>query len=539
MEINKILSLSKGDFGLNQVANLSPSEIATLVSQYSKLGSPDDLEEDERRKWEIMIKSNSVNVVTYSELKTKISESKLNPGAFYIISDYSTKLKSVEYNEIKLNPISFKVMVQALSTNRISKSAKVVDGPAGSEGWKVMYDIDPQTCDWAADDSTGVIYWMRDEGGNEAPFDFKSILFKRYRVNKGTPHSKLLGVELGKPIHSACDCDPTDILSGRMCGTSYVPKYYNRTSSGEYIRTKSVSLRLSNESEYFSAIGPESVGCKIVQTVEESTRVRTLPNIVIGKGINSTVSGDRSTYKYIINCNLCLTDSYVGVCLSNSIAQDSNLVSIVSYDSEDAEMPSERNKFDGLTIGSNCSFINILYKKRDREGSPMIPKISIGYECNNIFIGPEVNRVNIGSSCLRIAATYRSSGINIGSKCVNISTVSSRSIDIGSESAQIATWDAKYIQIGNGSRLIYLGNLGHSRFGCGCDAVMVNFEHGSLSNPIYAPNRNPSDGIEVMSNVHEIEILGDGGYGLCDILIGPGVRNKVINKSNVQRQYWS
>jgi hypothetical protein len=53
------------------------------------------------------------------------------------------------------------------------------------EAWELKYclDNDRQRFTWADLNGKGVIYYMKDEFGNECPYDFKNILFKRWRAS--------------------------------------------------------------------------------------------------------------------------------------------------------------------------------------------------------------------------------------------------------------------------------------------------------------------------------------------------------------------
>ena len=54
--------------------------------------------------------------------------------------------------------------------------------------WELKYTLDNDfnKFDWADSNGKGVIYYMKDEYGNEAPYDFKNVKFKRYRQNYDT-----------------------------------------------------------------------------------------------------------------------------------------------------------------------------------------------------------------------------------------------------------------------------------------------------------------------------------------------------------------
>lgn len=531
MEINKILSLSKGDFGINQVANLSPSEIAAMMYQASKLSTPDDLSEEERNSWMSLIKSSMINILTYAELKSKISESKLNQGAFYVISDYSTKIKSeVKNAELKLNPVSFKIMVQALSNSRISKSAKIVDGPTGSEGWEVMYDIDPKLCSWAADDSTGVIYWMRDENGNEAPFDFKSILFKRYRVAKSANTiASLLECVPNTPIRTLYKMKDyqyvRDILSEQMCGIKNLTFNYE--------------LKLSEESDYFSAIGPESVRCKIISS--NTTVPKEIPNIVIEKGINSTISGDTSTYKHIINSETELTKSYVGVQLLNSVIYGSDQVHLVGYNGPRISGVTRLSLLDGLTIGTGCRNVNILCSVASAVTEPS-SGVTIEDNCHNILVGNGVKSVKIGGLSNEIMIRSNVKNINIGRNCFDIDLGGlTNNVDIGSESVGIILRNASGIQINSLCRSLNLGSITNSRFGCSCEGISVNCRVAkdvSYIRPDDEYTQGVTKNIEAMSKVSSVTIMGR----VRDILFGPGVSSKNLKPAGDEfisgKQFW-
>ena len=53
------------------------------------------------------------------------------------------------------------------------------------ESWDIKYclDNDKSRFAWAdTENGKGVIYYMKDEFGNEAPYDFKNVQFKRYLI---------------------------------------------------------------------------------------------------------------------------------------------------------------------------------------------------------------------------------------------------------------------------------------------------------------------------------------------------------------------
>ena len=57
--------------------------------------------------------------------------------------------------------------------------------PVNMNAWELKYclDNDKDLFDWAETEGRGVIYYLKDEFGNEAPYDFKNAMFQRYQVS--------------------------------------------------------------------------------------------------------------------------------------------------------------------------------------------------------------------------------------------------------------------------------------------------------------------------------------------------------------------
>ncbi len=113
--------------------------------------------------------------ITYAELAEAINSSTLIPGTFYKLTDFKTSVSDQEAYSV--NPKSFQLVIKALSTNSISSTCSAIseDYPNAYK-WKIEYSIQGGT--------TGTILSLTDELGNYAPFDFKSILVKKYKVVK-------------------------------------------------------------------------------------------------------------------------------------------------------------------------------------------------------------------------------------------------------------------------------------------------------------------------------------------------------------------
>ena len=127
--------------------------------------------------------------LTYEELATMRSNGTLTQGQTYRITDFVTTTAA---SGTQSAGHAFDVIVIALSTNLLSEDAFAIAHENDTYfqncklgGWKLKYCLDNDTNRFAWADSEngkGVIYWMKDEFGNECPYDFKNIMFARYKI---------------------------------------------------------------------------------------------------------------------------------------------------------------------------------------------------------------------------------------------------------------------------------------------------------------------------------------------------------------------
>ena len=134
--------------------------------------------------------------VTYDELKELRDGSGLTPGQQYRITDYIT---TTTQENTESAGHQFDIIVTALNDYTLSEEAHAIqngfdgyfDGENHIDGyfsscdlaaWKIWYCLDNDTnrFGWADEENgKGVIYRMIDEWGNDCPYDFKNIKFKR------------------------------------------------------------------------------------------------------------------------------------------------------------------------------------------------------------------------------------------------------------------------------------------------------------------------------------------------------------------------
>ena len=149
-----------------------------------------------------IIEESDIESITYNNLVTKRNNHTLVPNKKYRLTDYEC---TTTQNESRVISHPFDIILTAYNESILLEKASAClrDGDTyysshsnSLELWEVHYCLDNDTnrFEWA--DSTngkGVIYYLKDDKGNEAPYDFKQIQFKRYQVTQCSTLSNLVG----------------------------------------------------------------------------------------------------------------------------------------------------------------------------------------------------------------------------------------------------------------------------------------------------------------------------------------------------------
>lgn len=143
--------------------------------------------------------------ITYAELKALRDNGELIMGRQYKIIDYVCTSTNAN-TQVESHPFDVIVVADSESTLNENARAALKDGDAYYnvsdvsdnilESWEIKYCIDNDSDRFAWADSTngkGVIYYMKDDRGNECPYDFKQIKFKRLKVTASTLVPTLVG----------------------------------------------------------------------------------------------------------------------------------------------------------------------------------------------------------------------------------------------------------------------------------------------------------------------------------------------------------
>lgn len=146
--------------------------------------------------------ANQYKEVTYDQLRELRDTALLVPGTFYRLTDY--KCTTTQENT-QAAAHYFDIIILALDSNVLSEKCwatkhafrtqtadgKVIARPvdyyknSNLEKWQIWYTLenDTEKFMWAdPENGRGVIYRMIDEYGNDCPYDFKNIQFKRFLI---------------------------------------------------------------------------------------------------------------------------------------------------------------------------------------------------------------------------------------------------------------------------------------------------------------------------------------------------------------------
>lgn len=141
----------------------------------------------------LSVASKKMEEITWDDLKFLKDSGKLTPGMRYRITDYTATINP-SLTVVQSAGHQFDIVVIADGPNTLNENATAVLHSGDTyfkdcdlNSWRLKYclDNDRSRFQWAADEKNGkgVIYWMEDEFHNQVPYDFKNIMFKRFKVN--------------------------------------------------------------------------------------------------------------------------------------------------------------------------------------------------------------------------------------------------------------------------------------------------------------------------------------------------------------------
>ena len=261
--------------------------------------------------------------------------------------------------------------------------------PVNMNAWELKYclDNDKELFNWADTNGKGVIYYMRDEFGNEAPYDFKNAKFQRRYI-------------------SAVDYNYLTSIKQKYYGeASYL--YITTTNNTKYWYT------FANEDETDGSL----FGDAAYNVIE--------PYIVDGqKQLNDVIALNTSQAKFLKGCNTMTVSGGSNATFSGC----SNLLIFGCGGSTFTDF--RRSTLQGI---SSCTF-NGGWEIRGASTSTSTFNTSwdlnlgnnltgsvFGGGSNGITVGNYCNRLTTGQGCSNITFGNYNVAITIGIGCANIS----------------------------------------------------------------------------------------------------------------------
>ena len=338
---------------------------------------------------------------TYANLVSLKTNSQLQKGVLYRITDY-TATTSQPYTRETIN--QFDILVRATSENTLDENANAILHSGDTyfancklENWVLKYCLtnDSSRFYWADTSSgKGVVYYLRDEWGNEAPYDFKNIQFELYKITACPNVPGLVGKYTFSTDNAAITTNNTDNLWTYTFGayvTSETKMYdmsveqskwgndeggYNNTCEnkiGEYhgpdhsygplVLNKTAFLYMDPEADDFFPPQYNTIGANNYENVFNGYNC--MNNIVGIDFTRNTLLGQTTHLHVGIGCYYLVSDSYmldVKFKLSCSNIYLSNIVmSSCSFGVSCANnvFSGNGNAVSDFTLEDNCSNLSL------------------------------------------------------------------------------------------------------------------------------------------------------------------------------------
>lgn len=461
--------------------------------------------------------------ITYNDLVIKRNNGELQFGKYYMITDYVTVVNNTgQYISIGEG---FAIIVLATSESTLSEEAFAYDNSdeegyfrvnnANLNAWKLWYCLDNDTnrFDWASGNGKGVIYRMIDEHGNDCPYDFKNIKFRRFEL--ATPETPSTArqyiVQLCTNITNQFS---SNVLSYIWGGT------YNDSVNGKHYWDRTIYSVLTGYTNFFftfSHIVSIDTGdikdlsitgdyCKnnVIKEYYTGNKLQ-LNDIVFFNTHNSSYCYNNS---FNTNCRIisfdsdCYSNSFGSDCYSNTFGGGcrSNIFVTSNYGN------SFGNRFIDNSFGDNCYYNSFSDRCTRNILADGCYSNSFGTACNSNRFDADCFYNSFTSSCHDNSFGVRCNANNFGDICYN------NSFDDNCYSNIFGT-GCYSNSFGNGCSDNSFGdNCYNNTYGNGCysNNLKNNCYSNGFGNGCYSNNVNSSCNFNTFSNGCHDNIVGNG-----------------------------
>ena len=259
--------------------------------------------------------------------------------------------------------------------------------PVNMNAWELKYclDNDKDLFDWAETDGKGVIYYLKDEFGNEAPYDFKNAMFRRFQV-AGVSNAVLNG------LRNLYLCQDENYAITRNSNS----KYWYTFASSDGVGDGS----LFGECTY-NAIMP------YIYLSPKGKNIRGINNIVLQNANQNTIGHNCYDLTILTNAEGNVFDgssrSICGTSFARSTFKDGTY-SITLYMTSRSIFGAASNSImgqsvDGCECGNACSSINFGSFNSSLKLGNACSTITFGQWCYTSDIGSGSNNLTFGNYC--------------------------------------------------------------------------------------------------------------------------------------------
>lgn len=366
---------------------------------------------------------------TYADLKSMRDNGTLTPGMWYRITDYVCT--TTQSNTISAGN-KFDVIVLATSTNSLLEQARAINhtpqegetdyfANSNLSAWQIWYCLDNDTTRFTWADATngkGVIYRMIDEWGNECGYDFKNIMYVRYKLIAPVYEGNDVYYKRGANIISS------EITNGAL---AYI---WAGTENAVHQWSESLNSQTTGESKSFytfSIISNDNVIDGSIQRICLGNVVKSmmqLPNIVAfnlntdyGFGLN--YFGDNCAELSLSGTTMNLHFSSCNNIVCGHFCMNSRFIDV-----------------SHITLRGNCKHLSVNI-------------------CNNMFFEQRVNHIlfeNSSFCSFGVGADMIkgfNSQINVGGNSTNINAFNAYVVELGDNCVNIKINNANRLYFGN------------------------------------------------------------------------------------------
>ena len=246
----------------------------------------------------------------------------------------------------------------------------------------------------------GTITWMKDEHGNECPYDFKNVQFKRYMATDSVSGREGLG---GKYMVADPDNCPQGLSVEDTDDFIWAYTFSSDNSGGEQT-DYSLTATYSVHDNVMKANGSE------------------LNNITLFGNYNSGMSFGNSNSGMSFG-NKCYRMSFGNGCHNMSFGNDCYNM---SFGNECNNMSFGNDCYD-MSFGNNCYGMSFGNQNRNMSFGNSNGNMSFGNGCNNMSFGNNCYRMSFGNGCNNMSFGNYNSGMSFGNSNGNMSFGNSNS----------------------------------------------------------------------------------------------------------------